>query len=944
MPPYSFPKTRLTIEAGYSYHPFVYDELDFHIPAPHRSTRCVRTPDGYFELWSPNSEMRQLYPGYGPLLPACHTNDTIQFYDGHMGPRDWSLYLQHFHSTLPWIGFCRLPPLDIKKYQYCWYNLDAEFIPAPYIWIPKQGDTGSLNSMFTQRLRQRVQTLFDAVYAYPLQPYCTPRDHAVWLTRPVYPSVTDIDQLASRTVWLWAELVDTLTAIQRGMREMEAWLTMMTCWDSCRDKHLVHLQANIPVVKVNRVGVWLNGASESDAAWLLNVGVIPVYVIHRFVEGHDFPGSLGSNVWDRRPEKTIPDFWHCTPAEKWRSPSHNPYLQVLQQSTPAIPIDKLHLLRGIRRSSTTHNSVRSSSWAYRVYQRQLNSQSTGSSSAAAPHLESSSSSMQDGQRAMGSNHVNSGWGVQMSSNDGAEHSWGSGAGGWEGQELPPLEPQDTRSPRFVFPPPKPSGPPEPGRLITEGQTSFWIPPAIVNTWKNTLKVCPNTPWTVYREVSQSSEHFPDSCSGKTAMVLMSKSKLKAANDRGNLSDTDDEADVEEGSVPRREKSVYWDRWRLRKLEFRHPLPIDKRVCYPDSRAFGFPLPEMEYYNLNDHSYKKTVPSIWAYDDSHPLRKDDVGRTLSIEECRPRTTFPSASLPSSHETLVSREVFHASLQMPPAQQSSTSSSNNLVPSPPSSVPETVLGKRPRSPRLLLTHKRQQEAGAFDFYPSGMIAPPTSQGQDPMDVDGPPTDTDEDQVSIDDPETEQWFRCLPSIQTRVWAAMDGDTQSVSGSALSVEGYDDTPRADQADQASASMSSSPPPPPLSPSLPLGSLLPSLVEVSPPLPAPAPAPAPPEPALEPASALPEPVPVPVPISTSVLQASANLPPSSSISRRRRCAGARESLFVKFGIGFWELMELATVDTFLQFTPSELDYTISKLAERSRTLPSEVLMALGRM
>jgi hypothetical protein len=94
---------------------------------------------------------------------------------------------------------------------------------------------------------------------------------------------------------VWEELVLLFVVVQRGLREMEAWLTMMRLWRARQS--LVPL--SIVKVQPGRIGVWLNGATKTDVEWLLRTGIVPIYIIHQYVKGLDFPGPSSSTILDR---------------------------------------------------------------------------------------------------------------------------------------------------------------------------------------------------------------------------------------------------------------------------------------------------------------------------------------------------------------------------------------------------------------------------------------------------------------------------------------------------------------------------------------------------------------------------------------------------------------------------------------------------------------------
>ena len=97
------------------------------------------------------------------------------------------------------------------------------------------------------------------------------------------------------SLWNWEDFVDNLTAVQRGLREMEAWLTMAQYWQC----HYSDSASISLVTDCEHIGVWLNRASKDHGLWLLHIGVIPVYIIHLMVKDLDYPSQPKSNVADR---------------------------------------------------------------------------------------------------------------------------------------------------------------------------------------------------------------------------------------------------------------------------------------------------------------------------------------------------------------------------------------------------------------------------------------------------------------------------------------------------------------------------------------------------------------------------------------------------------------------------------------------------------------------
>jgi hypothetical protein len=100
---------------------------------------------------------------------------------------------------------------------------------------------------------------------------------------PTFPSPSNMKHISSGEYWVWQDLVIMFTKIQRGLHEMEAWLTIMKHWGQ-HGKH----SSTILMVNNDRLGVWLNGASEFEGLWLLHIGVIPIYAIYCYAAEIDF--------------------------------------------------------------------------------------------------------------------------------------------------------------------------------------------------------------------------------------------------------------------------------------------------------------------------------------------------------------------------------------------------------------------------------------------------------------------------------------------------------------------------------------------------------------------------------------------------------------------------------------------------------------------------------
>ena len=100
---------------------------------------------------------------------------------------------------------------------------------------------------------------------------------------------------------------------------------MMSYWKF----HQLVPSLSIPMEKSICIGVWLNEASKLDGHWLLHIRIIPVYVIHTYLEDVDSPVFIKS-IQDCRQQDYNVDFISHTCAKLLNSPTQNSYLMASQ--------------------------------------------------------------------------------------------------------------------------------------------------------------------------------------------------------------------------------------------------------------------------------------------------------------------------------------------------------------------------------------------------------------------------------------------------------------------------------------------------------------------------------------------------------------------------------------------------------------------------------------
>lgn len=582
---FRFTQPCLDIEQIYHQPRGVNDELSFFIPSDHpRSSRTVKVQDSLYELWSPNCSTTDYYSGAPGQLALASETIPLPFADGRLGPQDWSLHPQHFSRQAPWLGFCRVAPFAAVD----WSAVDAELVPLAAVWqhsLSRPG-YGRLDDSYANRLGTRAHCLGSAVakYTFPWGLRDNQLQH-VLRDRPIYPPPDLMKFLCSGIYWVWQDLVNLLTAAQRGLREMEAWLTMMEHWERRLERN-----TEIPAVRADRIGVWINGASEDEGLWLLRIGVIPVYVIHQYVTDVDFSVSL-PHIPDRRPKNFYSTFLESTQAERLNTVDWNSYLKAFHSRGPGntLPFSPSQLQRDPGMDFGCRGCIRSSSWAFSIKDRRqprpVNFRGGSSSRQDEPHRESTVA-----HSAVGSDN-------------------------------------DQRA----------------AKLVTEGQVSFWQPPPVVYGPESRAPAIKNTKrgrkknknknktsWIYFYESDEPGMPVPE---GHTAMVLKSKRS-------GEESDLDEDSEPECGPSTFGRSRTYWDRHRHRRLTFLQPLPRNAQVSY-DASLYGIPLPDIPYLiNEGNFKFSQQSKSTWAYFDPHPKSRSLVGSVPPIEECRPHPPFLS----------------------------------------------------------------------------------------------------------------------------------------------------------------------------------------------------------------------------------------------------------------------------------------------------------------
>ncbi|RDB16326.1 hypothetical protein Hypma_003011 [Hypsizygus marmoreus] len=278
-----FSSSRRSSKYGYLDPPNVDGELQFtRLPHfPYYTGRLVQIGQRTWELWSPNSSRYPFYPGRRhpnfPLDPP----DTLYYrrVDGHLGRFDPTVSPQELMSAEAWWPFIRKTiPSGATVQDY------PEFAAVPDLWLPDDKPaqfSENLNPKYLQALSLRNSFLDSRMTI--LQPV---EKHKLrwWTRRPLYPYNATFKKFAKAVDYDFA--VDTLTAIQRGMKLKAAWIEMVDRFRVDLEWHKdaalheeVELRRGIDFADDSFMGAWVNAGSQTWVTWLTRQK-IPCFIIH----------------------------------------------------------------------------------------------------------------------------------------------------------------------------------------------------------------------------------------------------------------------------------------------------------------------------------------------------------------------------------------------------------------------------------------------------------------------------------------------------------------------------------------------------------------------------------------------------------------------------------------------------------------------------------------
>ncbi|KAG2014976.1 hypothetical protein CC2G_008291 [Coprinopsis cinerea AmutBmut pab1-1] len=608
--------------------------------------------DTFYLLWSPNSPSHEFYPGYIRVLPSPYDGRESRYIDGRTGPDDWSLHPQHFSAERPWLPFCQAPTLVTDRVD----ELSPERVPLPAVWVPSGNGLGTFDKGFVDRLRARIGRLREEIDAWRSKlEKDDPHLHGLIKNHFRYPLPRHADHFEK--YHKWSSILSWAARVQSSICEMAAFLEMVKYWPRRKT-----VEASGGMVQCSRfswdptrinrvqtrVGCWLNGASAEDAAWLLAIDEVPIYIIHKWQN----PQDRSPNVRHfRKAVKLYSNFVDGTPAASWNGPN-NPYRQ-MGPSTKDLRFTRSDLPVWTAIEPTPTAERRSAPWVGQLQLAEPPSPTPGAPNDHPKHVPLPTVSMPSSSSTSVSTATSSpNLPLPSSSTDSPRRRpselW-SGSRAWGNDVLQadtplPWESSYQRPP----PPPPPSRPPPPGQLIVQGGTSFWLPPPVHpgppsrTTYGKKKKS--KTSWISFRETEDHFRYqFPKGNApppGKSFMIFCAGKKRF---DEYYEDDEDDDMPRQQG--PRE----CYDRHGGRRLTFLRQVPEAPDV-YFDRTVYGFPIPNhLTFWIAEGDVAKPCGRSHWAYFAARPDH-GHTGLSMNLENCKPPLSLKPSDAAAGEPTV------------------------------------------------------------------------------------------------------------------------------------------------------------------------------------------------------------------------------------------------------------------------------------------------------
>ncbi|KAJ6456027.1 hypothetical protein C8R47DRAFT_1227998 [Mycena vitilis] len=281
-----FARPRLPCLAGYGGLPGIYTAMSFDLRhLPRVTSRVVKMEGHTYELWSPNSTQQPFFAGVprSDWLPGIPRLLSDRRYDGHAGRHDCLYAPQYYRSIAKHWPFMRRVSM-VSPGDYA----ELAYVPLTKFWQrdPANPFRGAFDPTFIAGLSALRRSLDQqmgkhrelASYRSRSRPSSKPTD---WDTRPMYATEDRIARLLA--VRAWDEAVDMGVAMQRGLREKEAWLYLFEARSQQRRLLLAELkEESMPLAKEKFIGVWINGADEELTLRYMRAGV-PCFIVHEYI-------------------------------------------------------------------------------------------------------------------------------------------------------------------------------------------------------------------------------------------------------------------------------------------------------------------------------------------------------------------------------------------------------------------------------------------------------------------------------------------------------------------------------------------------------------------------------------------------------------------------------------------------------------------------------------
>jgi hypothetical protein len=345
---------RLRSSFGYDHLSSIPTGLAFNLPNfTNCNSRDVAVNGRRWELWSPNSHIVAYHPGKmrEDYFSRIDDNRKLRRFDGSLGRFDPTIAPQCFDSKRPWLGFIvRLGQAN---------NREPEFDYISRHWVSEHGTRyhGMIKNELLISLKLRYANLQGMIDKMSEQVKSVVP--SIWRDRPSQVTSESVKRLEGRLVF--QDAVDHLAAIQRDLKEKAAWVEMadrifdrLELWKNTRLLQVT----DIPMADDKFMGVWLNGADEETALWLLARGRVPCFIAHEY--------AIGVDELHHCNPQAEPSFIHGTNIPMITSPDHNPLDFIARRSNATVstgsPADS-GVVSTTNWTETEDHQSQSSSWS-----------------------------------------------------------------------------------------------------------------------------------------------------------------------------------------------------------------------------------------------------------------------------------------------------------------------------------------------------------------------------------------------------------------------------------------------------------------------------------------------------------------------------------------------------------------------------------------------------